>query len=380
MRKSRTFWIRSLKIFALLLPVVLFILFLPVNNSEDTRRIRDFYREEPNSLDVVLLGSSDVYTGFSSVLAYEEFGFTSFPYVYASNYIGLIPYQMEDVFLVQSPKLLVIEITEAMNARPDTYDFRLRQYIAGIPSWQRRHQLIQALGDREEGLLSYYFPFSLHHGSATPGVLWENAQRERMVSQRGYSLLKGVRTYTANGSEAEQPPINTTGDFSGATPLPHVTENFTALLEYCRSEGIENILFVSFPHRIVNETVQIRHREFNAVGQLIESYGYDFINLENHLDDLDIHLEDDFLDDEHLNLYGQYKVTRYLSRYICENYDLGESQLSEEGHLRWQECVEYQHLYYTAFDEGFRAAKAGAEPEWMEEDARFLKILEGMKK
>ena len=62
---SKTTWIRIVKIAAVLLPAVLMILFMPVNDFGDAPRIRDFYLEEPNSLDVVVMGSSEDYTGYS---------------------------------------------------------------------------------------------------------------------------------------------------------------------------------------------------------------------------------------------------------------------------------------------------------------------------
>ena len=43
-------------------------------------RLEGYYQEEKDSLDVVLLGASEVYTGFSSGLAYDKYGFTSYPF------------------------------------------------------------------------------------------------------------------------------------------------------------------------------------------------------------------------------------------------------------------------------------------------------------
>lgn len=89
---------RVLKIVALLVLVVLFVAYVPVGDLEDTRRIEDFYLEEPGSLDVVLMGASDVYAGFSPVLAYEEYGFTSYPFVLSGNFLPLFRGQLEAIF------------------------------------------------------------------------------------------------------------------------------------------------------------------------------------------------------------------------------------------------------------------------------------------
>lgn len=80
MSRKKTVWVRIGKIAALVIPVVLLILLFPVNDYDDSVRIRNFYLETPNSLDVVVMGSSEDYAGYSPVLAYEEYGFTSYPY------------------------------------------------------------------------------------------------------------------------------------------------------------------------------------------------------------------------------------------------------------------------------------------------------------
>ena len=75
---------RTLKILALLIPVALLISFLQsyvfCNLDQSTERVRRFYLEEENSLDVVFMGAGDVSTGFAPPLAYEEYGFTSYLY------------------------------------------------------------------------------------------------------------------------------------------------------------------------------------------------------------------------------------------------------------------------------------------------------------
>lgn len=368
--------LRFLKIMALVVPTVLFLLFLPANNSDDTRRIQDFYLEEPNSLDVVLLGSSDVYAGFSPTLAYSEFGFTSYPYVMSGNYIGMLPYQLEDVLTTQSPSLILIEITEALNGKPDSYDHRLREYIAGLPTLRQRHRCIQELGDRED-LLSYYLPFSLYHGTASPKVLIENGRRAIQVRSRGYSLLKGTLTYTGDGHQDNRSFFSTTNDHSTSKILPHTRKNFVKLLDYLQSNGLKNILFVTFPHRTPDEGIYFRHQQSNAVGDLIRSYGYDYINLDCCLEDMGIRLDTDFLDDEHLNLYGQYKNTRYLCRILTEEYGMKQTSLSAENRQKWDACAQYQKRYYALFDS---SVKAGGTEQWLKEDSWLYETLEETKK
>lgn len=378
MPKKHT-WIRILKITALIVPALLFIIFLPINDFEDTRRLREFYMEEPESLDVIFLGASDVYAGYSPVLAYEEFGFTGYSYVLSGNYIQLIPGQLIEIHKTQSPKMVVIEITELL--KPGGIDDpRFRQFVAGIPFSKNKMDLIRQYGEGER--LSYYLPFLANHGNTDFHTIQDNYLSKTAVQKRGYSLLKGSLSFTGSGENWDGEyvePVNTNGDESRAEIPQEVADNFRNLLTFCQEQGYENILFVNFPHRISLPELYTRYQITNSVGDLIESYGYDFLNLEYVLEDVGIQPKTDFYNNAHMNLYGQYKVTRYLGKILSEQYGIEESTLSPENRERWDNCVEYQHLFYQVFDYEFRTREPDEFGLWMKEDISTLNLLEEVK-
>lgn len=379
--ERKTMWIRTAKILALLIPVVLFILFMPVNNLDDTRRIQAYYLEEPDSLDVVVMGASDVYAGYSPVLAYEEYGFTSYSYVLSGNYLQLYAAQLEEILSTQSPELIVIEVTEASYDKGSDYDIVFRQFITGIPFSRHKIEMIREYGDQDQ-LLSYYFPFSVNHGNADLKTLADNISIDRSIRDRGYSLLKGSLTFTGSGENWDGPyvtPIDTSNDHSTAEIPAAVEENFHAFLSYCRDRSLDNILFVTFPQRRTDEHRYHNYQISNAVGELIESYGYDFINLESMIDRIGIQPETDFYNNDHMNLYGQYKTTRFLCEILKRDYGIGESQLSALSRERWETCVEYGHLFYELFDYEFKTREPEEFGLFLQENAWLINKLEEIK-
>ena len=58
--------------------------FLSMTDREDTMHVRGYFEEPNNSIDVLMIGASELYTGFSSPLAWKKYGFTS----YALSYSG----------------------------------------------------------------------------------------------------------------------------------------------------------------------------------------------------------------------------------------------------------------------------------------------------
>ena len=368
MNLKKIAWTRCLKFLLLLIPVCLFVLLMPINEYDDTRRIREYRLEEPNSLDVVVMGASDVYAGYSPVLAYDEFGFTGYSYVLSGNHIELVPGQLEEVYRTQSPKLVVIELTELVKTG-GVYDPRLRQYLAGIPLSRNKLELAWEYGDRED-FVSYLVPFIANHGNTDAKSIMETVRDRNSVLRRGYSLLKGSLTFTGSGENWDGEyvtPINTDGDLSRAEIPQEVADKFRSLLTHCREQGYTNIVFVNFPHRLTTQELYYRYQYTNTLGDMIESYGYDFINLESQLDAIGIVPETDFYNNDHMNLYGQYKVTRYLCNILKNEYGIGESQLSDESRARWETCAEYQRLYYQLFDYEFRTRDPEEFGLWLKE-------------
>ena len=65
---------------AIVLSAVSFLqYYLCIPMSTDLTRVIQFSKEPDNSIDVLLIGSSQTYSGFSSAYAYGKFGFTSYP-------------------------------------------------------------------------------------------------------------------------------------------------------------------------------------------------------------------------------------------------------------------------------------------------------------
>lgn len=380
MNGKKNLWIRTLKIIALVLPAALVVLLFPVNDFGDTPRIRYFYLEEPNSLDVVILGSSENYAGYSPVLAYEEYGFTSYPYVFSANAFSLFEAQLEAVLRVQSPQIIVVDIGELIYAERDG-DTVFRQLMAGIPFSWHKVELIRKYGDSEQAL-SYYFPFFVNHGISDLQTLWQYIQEDVAVRQRGYSLLKGAITFTGSGETWDGPyvaPRNTTGDSSMAPLQPEVAELCQQVLDACGKHPEIQFLFINTPHRITTQERYLAYQTVNAVGALIAESGYHFLNLESMTDAIGIVPETDFYNNHHMNLYGQYKATRFLCDILTGEYGLEARQLSPENQEKWSTCVAYQHLYYQLFDEAFKARQPGEFGLWLQEDAWLLKTLEEMR-
>ena len=163
---------RFMKIASLVLAIVVAVLFLQafvlVGSNKNYMKVRGFYQEPRDSLDVVLMGSSDIYTAFSSGQAYEEQGFTSYPLAVEANPSDLWMYSLKEIQRTQDPQLVVIEINGALYPGPvsvqgHVHDECLLDYA---PLTLNKIKAVRGLDTDDP--LPYFLPIIRYHG------LWQD--------------------------------------------------------------------------------------------------------------------------------------------------------------------------------------------------------------
>lgn len=345
---KRTNLIRFFKFVALIIPIALMICFLQsylfYHADYTTERIRDFYKETPNSLDVVILGASDIYNGYSPVQAYEYGGFTSYPYAWGSIPGQLYVPALKEILAHQDPQLILIEIEGFVKDNISYFidESKLRTFTENIPMSLNS---LRAIRDFElDDRLSCVIPFFKYHGdwSLPSDKLAERLWERTQSNQR--SLLKGVTCFTL--MHTEWPKYDVMGDSTTRDLLPEAEESLYALLDFCREEQLDNIVFLRYPHKIINEKRYDRFTRANRVGEIIEENGFPFLDLEQRFDDIMLDYETDFYDSEHLNVYGQQKMTEYLSAFIMDECGIVPMEQTPENQAHWDSCIPYSTAYY----------------------------------
>lgn len=354
---------RIIKILSILLIVSTVVLFCQNYffglNDHNTWRIRNFYLEEKDSLDVVFMGASDVYADISPALAYEEFGFTSYNYAAASSCVNLWKSQINEINRTQNPQYIVIEINGTIYEGDDDLfsNQGLRWYLDGVPYSLNKIETI-ANSKLEEDALSYYFPFIKYHGEIKDA---KKFFRETMYyKNQGYAVLRGFCTQSQIDDRTETQEI----DFNKTLPLNKNAEYYLIdFLEYCKKNNINNIIFTRFPHKIIREEMVDRAYRCNQAEKIIESYGYDYINLEKDYLSAGIDYKTDFYDDDHLNVFGARKLTHYWGDLLVNKYGIKGHTLTQEQQNSWEHSVEFTNNYIKLAEERINNGTEGAMSE-----------------
>ncbi len=322
--------------------------FLQVNSLSDGLRIKGFYLEPENSLDVVTIGASETYTAIAPGMLWKEYGFTSYDYSVAGSPIAIVKSQVKEVLKHQKPKLIVIEINGALQ-KDDSYqtdENRLRKYIDNMPWSANKVETISELIPKKEQI-NYFVPFLKYHSNwQSLDMCLANLYVQARMRLEGGSGLKGFQT-VSDKKNASGDVIDITNDTSTLS-LTDLSEYYLRdLLQYLKDEQIDNVLFMRIPHRITEKTYPVYQRA-NEAEKIIKEYGFSYVDFEAQKEEIGLDMTEDFYNDHHMNLFGQKKFTDYFGAYLVEHYELKDSEHSEKIVKAWDnaaedtdECISY---------------------------------------
>lgn len=338
--------IRLLKMIFITVPLIVIFFFLQENCffHFDNHKVRmeGFYQEPKNSLDVVLLGSSEVYTGFSSVEAYKQYGFTSYPYAIAANPASMIKYQIKEILNNQTPQLIVIEVNSFVGGDHQLSDEgKIRRYIDNIPMSMNRIDSIMEFDYDDK--ISCIFPFFKYHRLSTDILTIKNNFLNKQNVMRRVSLLKGNATYPT--IEHTQNNYLDLSSQNSELPLTEKSLNYLyEVVDYCKNEVNTKVVFVRFPHRVLQGNDD--YKRANRVGRIVKENGFEYLDFDKEKSSIGIENTNDFYDNDHMNIYGQIKFTDFLGKKLIDKYSIIPRQQTYQAREQWEKSVKYTDRFY----------------------------------
>ena len=350
--------LRAIKLAALALVLVLTLgvlqEFVLCHADHNRQRVKGYFDEEKDSLDVVFLGASEVYSDIAPGYAYRKDGLTGYLFATQANSILNYKAQLKNILNTQKPKLIVIELNGALygnrEAEEVTKESNLRNYADNVSldgvklEWMANNG---ALFNAE-----YWFPILKYHG------VWSDFPDKMQYQQtvlgdrmRGYGYLKGILNETTIFKKTQE-SYNPELAQSGQNKRPLLRESEKALrdlLQFCKDEKLENVVFARFPHIVVSRTFD-RFERSNAAGDIVKEYGFDYLNFEKDFAQTGLSEDTDFYNLDHLNVYGQKKFTAYVMDVLKQRYGLTPGEHSEAAVKEWEACADYYDAYYTYSD------------------------------
>ena len=270
----------------LLILYLLSKVFIPAEGTIDdgihTENSNGIYEEAENSIDVIFLGDSIVYSAVSPLQIWNDHGITSYCCSTSAQKLWYSQDMLKKAFKNQSPKIVMME-TDALFTKFNFDDSVLHKAESVLPilQYHDRWKVLakNTFDDREEAkITNEYKGYRLYYVSDPSSNL--NYMKQKLDNE---SVPARNRSY------------------------------FKEIKSYCEEHGAKLILFSCPTTKHWN---QARH---NNVAKFSKDLGVDYIDLNTMQDKIKINWKKDTRDKgDHLNYFGAVKITDYLGKYLSE--------------------------------------------------------------
>jgi hypothetical protein len=310
------------KIIGFLLAFVL--LFLPLTNlfilthgsSEGNQEqfvAENLYNLDENSLDVLILGSSQVAFGISAVEMYDYAGISAYGIGMSQGSLLGNYYWMLEAFKHQNPSIVMLDVSCLLEVMLESSE-RISADVMKLS--QNKLEMLKAMSQYlEEPFLSYVFPIIKYHSrwaELTQEDFGENMNNN--LSYRGLNITDKCKT----GLDYDQIVIDNDDPTADVRELyDYQLEYFEKIVAYCQENGKELILFKT-------PKTSWMGSDSAQVQALADQHGLVYLdfNRQELLEAIGFDVSTDMKDKDHLNTIGAEKLSRYLADYLVENFSM----------------------------------------------------------
>ncbi len=294
----------------------------------DNGAVWSMYLQEPkDSVEVLFLGSSIAYCDVIPAVLFEEAGLSSYVMAGPLQTMPVTYYYLKESLKTQSPKLVVVEVSSLLFP---PYNSSLKINLSYMPWGMNRliptfTELSPKLtgdpksdpGERFELL----FPLSAYHNR------WQSLSEEDWKKGIWGEQADPFAGYTCLEKAAAFEHFTT----REVPKKAYFERNFSYLQkirDFCREEEI-SLLFCLFP-----SVRRVGENEVQKIRERLSGLEVPFQDFNESFSEIGLSLSGDFYDEEHLNLQGAERFSRFLSASLS----LPSSGAKKDSEL-WEERV-----------------------------------------
>lgn len=276
-------------------------------------KIKGFYAEEENSLDVIFFGSSQVYADIAPAVLFQEYGIVSYDFCANEQPLWITYYYIKEALKYQDPDVVVVDVFTVYG---DDYEREGINHFSldDLPMSLNKMEAIQAAVPAGERY-SYYFPLAKYHNTWTD--LYERKAELAFYHEKdpykGYSPFLFAGDY----NDAAKPEVVAQTE---SEPIPERALLWlNNIITLCEEEGVELVL-IKTPNGHAE-----RQKLYNSVAVVAEETGTPFFNMNVLLDG-----------QAHVNVIQAEKVSQMMGEYLVTHYDL-EDHREDPAYASWHE-------------------------------------------
>ena len=316
-----------------------------ISENEEGLLSGEYYANAGDN-DVLFIGDCEVYSNFSTIKLWEDYGITSVIRGTPQQLIWQSYYMLKDTLRYEMPKVVVYNVFSMKYDKPQNEAYN-RLTLDGMRWSSVKSEAVRASMTEEESYLSYVFPILRFHSrwNELSGEDFEYLFSSEQLSHNGYVM----RVDTKPVEELPDP-----------IPLADYTysdidwEYLDKIRDLCKENGITLILIKSascYPYWFEEWDQQIR--DYAEKNQLT------YINFLEHGDETGIDYKTDTYDAGlHLNLAGAEKSSAWFGKILKEQPGITDRRGDSALAAKWQEKIDYYEEMRAAQEKQLRETGA----------------------
>ncbi|MBR4036274.1 MAG: hypothetical protein IKJ05_06045 [Oscillospiraceae bacterium] len=282
--------------------------------KDKSTTLAGYYSQPENTIDVIVVGSSHVNSGYIPAVLWKEYGISAHNVFSWSQPIWISYHYIEEALKTQDIKMIVLDTYGVMygnsHEQPSEVDKVSYRNSFSIDTGINRWRMIQTVDDCGIDLRDPvdFLNIIRYH------TAWKNINSEMFTYDshndpdffRGYGLQTNVENVRA--------PVKNT-DAPRRMPYETALKYLDKIVELAEKKDIQLIL-AHTPYQFYPEENEI----FNWLENYASEKNIPYINYAADYRDIGFDYSADMADMSHLNYKGAFKITRHLGQFISDNY------------------------------------------------------------
>lgn len=288
------------------------------NAAKFNANLRDAYSfvEEPDdTIQIAGVGNSNLYSGFVPFSMWDECGYTSTICASPKQSISQSQNLLKKVYKTQKPKLIIIETDMFYDSNAQRSNNISKEKMSFNAFFTRMNPC-----NFEDDVPQIFSIFTFHNR-------WKKQKAESI--QNSFLHTHG---YRYNNTVCEIDTADYMTETADSEPISDRNLNeINKLIDLCTKEGSQ-VMLITVP-----SASAWNYERHNAVENYAKQKKINYIDMNLLYADAGINLKNAFRDNgRHLNYDSADKLTRYISEYIRQNYDLQYLKDNPE-YAKWNE-------------------------------------------
>lgn len=316
---------------------------LSIKSKHGIDQKEGLYHQPPDTIDVVMMGSSHIHCNVNTGLLWEKYGIAGYDYSGAEQPLWMTYFYLKELYKYQNPKVIVLDLYAPARYKEDYQYNWIAENIYGMRFSSDKLEMLMV--SVEPDRILHYFPsFAIYHSRYDEleekdfhNFVWDDKKKEN---------FKG---YTPHWNR--NPQIRPEGSEKKGDGLTEKSEMYLyKIIDYAKEQGSELILMAA-PYVVEAED----RSSYEQIAEIAAKEDIRFIDFNHCYDEMGLDFERDFNDDSHLNYWGSCKFTDYLGK-ILDSYVQIPDRRGDVAYLSWEENARMIREELKSFENGTMAS------------------------